>query len=253
MRVVLDDSANNGGNIATVKRRATDYEGRPLGAAHKLAALDTREYEVELEDGTTDRIMANKIAANIYSQLDDEGREILAFGDITDHRTNKHAIPLEEGFYETRQGNKKPKKTTRGWEVLVEWKDGNSTWMDMKDVKEANPVELAEYAVANKIEKQPAFAWWVPYTLKKRERIINKVKTKYWKTTHKYGVRLPKTVDEALDIDGRTGTNFWREALNKEMHKAKVAYEERCLAAPPIKYDMAKSLSSMGFRKSNAT
>ena len=51
--------------------------------------------------------------------------------------------------------------------------------MDLKDVKEASPIELAEYAVANKIDKEPAFAWWVPYTLKKRQRIISKVKAKY--------------------------------------------------------------------------
>merc|ERR1711923_307748 len=106
MRVVLDGSANNGGNIATVKRRATDYEGRPLGATHKLTALDTREYEVELEDGTTDRIMANKIAANIYSQLDDEGREILAFGNIIDHRKNGQALSKSEGFTTLKGGHK---------------------------------------------------------------------------------------------------------------------------------------------------
>ena len=35
------------------------------------------------------------------------------------------------------------------------------TWMDLKDVKEANPIELAEYAVANQIENEPAFAWWL--------------------------------------------------------------------------------------------
>ena len=188
--------------------------------------LDTREYEIELEDGTEDRIMANKIAENIYSQLDDEGREILTFGDIIDHRSNGHAISKRDGFVILAGGHKKCKKTTRGWQVLVEWKDSTTTWMDLKDVKEANPIELAKYAVANGIDDEPAFAWWVPYVLKKRKRIISKAKTKYWKTTHKYGMRLPKTVKEALQIDKDTRTNFWETALNKEMKKAKVTYEE---------------------------
>ena len=96
----------------------------------------------------------------------------------------------------------------------------------MNDVKEANPIELAEYAVANQIDDGPAFAWWLRYVLKKRERIISKAKSKYWRTTHKYGVRLPKTVEEALEIDRTTNTKFWENALNKEMKKAKVAYEE---------------------------
>ncbi len=51
--------------------------------------------------------------------------------------------------------------------------------MDLKDIKEANPVELAEYVVAIRIYGKPAFEWWVPYTLKKRERIISKAKAKY--------------------------------------------------------------------------
>ncbi len=39
-------------------------------------------------------------------------------------------------------------------------------------------------------------------------------------------MRLPKTVDKALKIDNATGTQFWENALNKEMKKAKVAYTE---------------------------
>jgi hypothetical protein len=35
-----------------------------------------------------------------------------------------------------------------------------STWVSLKDLKESNPIETAEYAVANKISEEPAFAWW---------------------------------------------------------------------------------------------
>jgi hypothetical protein len=31
----------------------------------------------------------------------------------------------------------------------------------LKDLKESNPVKVAEYTVANKIDDEPAFAWWV--------------------------------------------------------------------------------------------
>ncbi len=66
----------------------------------------------------------------------------------------------------------------------------------------------------------------MPYTLNKQNRIISKVKAKYWRTTHKYSVRLQKTVDDALKIDSDTGTQFWENARNKETKKAKVAYTE---------------------------
>ena len=226
VRIVLDEDTNDGGNLATVKRRVTDMHGRPSGTAHNNPMLDSREYEIELEDGTVDRIFANKIAQNLYSQVDDEGREILAFQEIIGHRANKAAMTKENGFIEHANGHRKPKKTTHGWEIEVEFRDSTTTWMSLRDVKEANPIELAEYAVGNNIDDEPAFAWWVPYTLKKRERMISKVKTKYWRTTHKYGVRLPKNAAEALEIDKETGTDYWEKAMNKEMKKAKVSYEE---------------------------
>ena len=104
-----------------------------------------------MENGETDRIFANKLAVNIYSQLDDEGREHLKFKNIIDHRKNGSALNMENGFIHLKNGQKKCKPTTRGWQVLVEWKDDTTTWMDMKDVKEASPIELAEYAIANQI------------------------------------------------------------------------------------------------------
>jgi hypothetical protein len=86
-------------------------------------------------------------------------------------------------------------------------------------------VQVAEYAVANKIAHEPAFNWWVHDVVRKRNRIISKVKSKYWKTTHKFGIRVPKTVEEALQIDEETGTDLWRKALGKEMSKVKVAWK----------------------------
>ena len=64
---------NSGGNLATVKRRATDEQGRLLGTACRNPLLITQEYEVELENGETDRIFANKLAVNLHLQLDDKG------------------------------------------------------------------------------------------------------------------------------------------------------------------------------------
>ena len=71
----------------------------------------------------------------------------------------------------------------------------------MKDLKDSHPIELAEYAMANNLQHEPTFAWWVPYTLKKRKAILRKVKSKYWEKTHKYRIRIPKNVKEAQEID----------------------------------------------------
>ena len=60
-----------------------------------------------------------------------------------------------------------PIRTTKGWEILLQWKNGEVTWVPMKDVKNSNPIELAEYVANNGLENELAFKWWVPRTLKK--------------------------------------------------------------------------------------
>ena len=57
--------------------------------------------------------------------------------------------------------------------------------MGLKYTKKASPIELDEYAVANKIDDDPYFDWWVNYVLNKQYRIIAKDKNNYWRTTHK--------------------------------------------------------------------
>ena len=60
-----------------------------------------------------------------------------------------------------------------------------------------------------KIDYEPVFAWWVPYVQKKREIISSKVKSKYWQQTNKYGIRLPRSVKEAYELDEENKNNLW--------------------------------------------
>ena len=63
---------------------------------------------------------------------------------------------------------KGPKKiTTKGYYFLTKFRDGSDSWIPLADLKEYNPLEISEYAVRNKLEKEPPFAWWVPHVIKK--------------------------------------------------------------------------------------
>jgi hypothetical protein len=161
----------------------------------------------------------------MYSQIDNEGHTFQLMDEIIDHKADGTAVPKEEGFTETSGEGRKPKMTTRGWKILVLWKDKTTTWIPLKDLKESNPIKAAEYAVANKVSDEPAFAWWVRKVLRRRDRIIKKVKSRYWKHTHKFGIELPKSVAEALRVDRNTGTDFWRKAVDKEMKNFMPAFE----------------------------
>ena len=95
----------------------------------------------------------------------------------------------------------------------------------MKDLKDSYPVLLADDAMANVIKDKPAFAWWVTFTLKKRNSIIQKIKSKYHQRTHKYGIRIPKNVQEVQDIDTVNGNTLCMDSVRKEMKNNRVSLE----------------------------
>ncbi len=67
------------------------------------------------------------------------------------------------------------KKTKKGYQLCIQWKDGTTSWERLADLKKSNPVEASEYDVARGIKDEPAFAWWVNFTPKKREHIVSAV------------------------------------------------------------------------------
>ena len=79
-------------------------------------------------------------------------------------------------------------QTTVGCKFNVKWIDVKTMRLSLKDLKESNPIEVAEYVAARDIQDEPAFAWWVPYTLRKSYRIIASVNSRVRKSSHKYGI-----------------------------------------------------------------
>ena len=85
-------------------------------------------------------------------------------------------------------------------------------------MKESNLLEVSEYAVANKLVTEPTFQWWVPTTLRRRDRIISKLHTRYMKRIQTFGIDLPKTVQEAYQVDKKNGNKKWDIVITKEMN-----------------------------------
>ena len=207
-----------------VARRKRDGDGNLIGRANRNPVLDTSIYEVEFEDGRTEAFAANAIAEHLYAQVDEQGFQYLLIDEIIDHKKDGSAVAADDGYVFV-NGRRCPRRTTKGWKLCVQWKDGSTSWEPLKDLKESNPVEVAEYAVANKLVSEPAFNWWVPYTIKKRDRIIKANYSRYIKRTHKFGIEMPKTAERALEIDQESGTTFWRDAITKEMRTVEPAFK----------------------------
>ena len=136
------------------------------------------------------------------------------------------AINKVDALVTIKNGVKRQHQTTQGWQLLCQWKDGSTNWVALKDMKNSYPVQVAEYAKANQIDDEPAFAWWIPQTLQKRDRILSKTKSKYWQRTHKFSLRIPKTVAQAQAIDAENGDTLWWDAIMKEMKNVRPAFEK---------------------------
>ena len=202
--------------LAQVKGRKRDHNGKTIGTANSNPILDTRVYHVEFPDGHTEEYATNKIAEALYDQLDEDGYNTGLVQEICDHQRSECAVGMAEGY--AGEGSKrKPVITTKGWKLQVKWTDGSFDWLPLSQVKESNPIETAEYAIAHGIHKEPAFNWWVPHVIRKRDRIINKVTHRTRKANMKFGIVIPSSVDEAYQIDSDNGNTFWAESIKKEM------------------------------------
>ena len=75
---------------------------------------------------------------------------------------------------------------------------------------------MAEFAVANQLDHEPAFAWWVHDVLRHNKQIVSKAKSCHWKTTHKCDLQLPHSVEEALELDCKSNMDHWAKAIATE-------------------------------------
>jgi hypothetical protein len=101
----------------------------------------------------------------------------------------------------------------------------DKSWERLADLKESNPIEVAEYAATKNLHDEPAFPWWVPHVQKKRNIIIAAMTKRYHKRTHKFGIQVPKTWDEAVKLDEENGNTLWQDAIRKEMNNVRIAFK----------------------------
>ena len=75
-----------------------------------------------------------------------------------------------------------------------------------------------------KIANEPAFIWWAKDVLRKCNHTFAKVRSHYWKRTHRFGVLIPMSVNQALLLDDKTGTDLWQKTIKKEMKNVMPAF-----------------------------
>ena len=75
----------------------------------------------------------------------------MMLGEIIDPQRDETDISKEQGTFATFSGILQSKRTTRGWELWVQWKYFSTDWVGLNYFKESHPVDLAQYVVVIKI------------------------------------------------------------------------------------------------------
>jgi hypothetical protein len=87
-------------------------------------------------------------------------------------------------------------------------------------------LEVAEYSLAQGIDHEAAFCWWAPHVIKRHEQIISAVNNCYLKQTHKLGIAVPKTVQDAVQLDLANGNTLWMDTVALEIASVGVAFKQ---------------------------
>ena len=93
----------------------------------------------------------------MYAQCDIEGNQYRLMDHIVDHRKDDQAVSKDIQEV-TLNGKTYKQKTTRGWQLCIEWKGKSTSRERLSDMKESYPVEVAEYAEAMHKSDEPAFS-----------------------------------------------------------------------------------------------
>lgn len=219
--------------LTSIVGKKRDENNAPVGKYNSNPILNTQVYQALMPDGTYNEVSANTIIENIYNEIDSQGHNIQSLRDIIDHKKDASAVRHEDGFVVSDSGNIHHVITTKGWYINVRWSDQSTSWVTLASLKESHPVELADYAYAKGLDKEPAFAWWVSYVRRKRSNLIHKIKSRAKRSNLKFGVVVPKTAEEALELDRVNGNHLWAEAIAKEKTNCKIAFKFLGRDAPP--------------------
>ena len=130
-----------------VLHKEYDASGRPIGKSNQNPILDTYLYELEVSGGEITKM---------YARWDVEGNEYLLLEESIDYGKNDLALSVEDQKVVI-NGRETLRKSTAGWFICCEWKDGSISWENLSNLKELHPIHVAKYTTTKGIQNEWIF------------------------------------------------------------------------------------------------
>ena len=77
---------------------------------------------------------------------------------MVEYQKNDKAVTVPDQKV-VHRGRSFMRRSTVGWKLYVQWRDGSKSWKALKDLKEYHPVDTDEYAMDQEIDHEPEFNW----------------------------------------------------------------------------------------------
>jgi Reverse transcriptase (RNA-dependent DNA polymerase) len=192
----------------------------------QLQAKVSRKIMEDDGDPTTDNIKY------LLSIDDNQADEIVSYNEIVEWINNQDNTPLmgPEPFYKFRSiiGHQGPissnHKDYKGspYNLLIEWENGESTYEPLESIAQDDPVTCAAYAKKNNL--LGTYGW------KRFKRIADQgdtlvrvanqaIRQSRRAMISKFGYRVPRNHNEAVEIDALNGDRKWQDAEKLELSR----------------------------------
>ena len=132
---------------AIVIKISLETDGNAVGYFNHNKMLDRRIYDIMFMDRTVQQILANRIALSMYKHDDSERFTTKILYQFQRHRKTDEAIEKSENS----KGRISRNITTKGYDLLTKFRDGSESWIPLADLKEYNPLKIAESAINKKL------------------------------------------------------------------------------------------------------
>ena len=174
-----------------------EHDGITQRATVKELSPDKDDAVIELMDGSRS-LIAYHLLIEKFNAPSEDGNQIFTFKGISGHKCIKGI-----------------------WNVRVEW-DGHGfepTWEPLTNMKKADPITLATYAKENNLLNKKGWKWAkkIKIDAAKLIRLAKRVcKAKRNDPKYMFGIKVPQSRQEAMDLDRENGNNLWLESIETE-------------------------------------
>jgi hypothetical protein len=205
-RTFLKDSEEDGQRFrARVVRAVVDNEDNLKQGSEYM------KFICEVPNSTVDEILTyNEIIDRIEREnndIDNDTEQLYKFRRITAHQGPLHSSDTDY------KGS--------AFNVLVEWETGETTYEPLDLIASDDPVTCAEYAKQHDLLDTTGWKRFRRYAKneKKLNRMINQAKLKSYRREPfwKFGVLVPRTHAQAMELDKKNGNTKWQDAEAIEM------------------------------------